>query len=194
MKETLLILVLALAATGCTNCDSAPPPDLALSDHPTLFQFSRDADLRGWEIQDDIVMGGRSKGRLSINDAGNAVFSGTVSLANDGGFSSVQYAFAPLDVSACRAIVLGLKGDGKRYQLRIDSEKNAAHSYAGDFETSGDWETIEIPFADLYAIHHGDRLELPNYPGQTLAQVQILIGNGQAESFQLEIDRIWLKK
>jgi NADH dehydrogenase [ubiquinone] 1 alpha subcomplex assembly factor 1 len=52
---------------------------------------------------------------------------------------------------------------------------------------------IEIPFADMYAIRHGDRLDLPNYPGQTLAQVQILIGNGKAETFQLEIDKIWVK-
>lgn len=194
MKAPLLILALVLAATGCTNCASAPPPDPAPADNQTLFQFSRDADLRGWEIQDDTVMGGRSSGSLSVNEAGNAVFSGTVSVENNGGFSSVQYGFDPIDVAPYRAVVLGLKGDGKRYQLRVDAEQNARHSYAGDFATSGDWETIEIPFADLYAIHHGDRLDLPNYPGRTMAQVQILIGNGQAESFRLEIDKIWLKK
>ena len=90
MKATLLILVLALAATGCTNCASAPPPDLPAPDTQTLFQFSRDADLRGWEIQDDTVMGGRSQGRLTVNEAGNAVFAGDVSLETGGGFSSVQ--------------------------------------------------------------------------------------------------------
>ena len=193
MKTALMILALALAASGCTNCDSAPPTDPAASGNRTLFQFSQDAGLDGWAIEDDAVMGGRSRGRMSVNDAGNAVFAGDISLENGGGFSSIQYDFGPIDVSGYRTIHLGLKGDGKRYQLRIDSEKNARHSYACDFETSGAWEEIVLPFADFHAIRHGDRLDLPPYPGQTMARIQILFGNQQAESFQLEIDRIWLK-
>ncbi|MGD9781735.1 MAG: CIA30 family protein [Kiritimatiellia bacterium] len=193
MKTILLILTLALAANGCTNCDSAPPTGSAVPGNHTLFQFSQDADIGGWKIEDDAVMGGRSQGRFSVNEAGNAVFAGDVSLENDGGFSSVQYDFGPIDVSAYRAVHLGLKGDGKRYQLRLDSQKNARHSYACDFETSGGWEEIVVPFADFHAIRHGDRLDRPNFPGQTMARIQILFGNGKPESFQLEIDRIWLK-
>ena len=190
MKTQILLMTLALAAAGCTCCDSATP---AATENHTIFLFSKDADLRGWEIQDDDVMGGVSQGRFAVNEAGNAVFSGNVSLENNGGFSSLQYGFDPLDVSKNSAIYIGLKGDGKRYQLRIESEKDAPHSYAYDFDTSGDWQTIEIPFADMYAIHHGDRLDLPNYPGQTLAHIQLLIGNNKAEAFQLEIDRLWVK-
>ena len=193
MKTGLLILALALTSTGCTNCDSAQPTNPDPSDNRTLFQFSQKADLGGWKIEDDAVMGGRSQGRISLNEAGNAVFAGEVSLENGGGFSSVQCDFGPLDVSAYRAIHLGLKGDGKRYQLRVDSDRNAHHSYACDFQTSGDWQEIVVPFADLFAIRHGDRLDLPNYSGQTMARLQILVGDGRAESFRLEIDRIWLK-
>lgn len=193
MKTILLIMGLALAASGCTNCDSAPPTDADASGNRTLVQFSQDAGLGGWKIEDDAVMGGRSQGRIAVNEAGNAVFAGDVSLENGGGFSSVQCDFEPFGISAYRAIHLGLKGDGKRYQLRVDSEKNARHSYAYDFETRGEWEEIVVPFADMYPIRHGDRLDRPNYPGQILARVQILVGNGKAESFRLEIDRIWLK-
>lgn len=194
MKSTRpLPLLLALAALGCASGRPPAPADSAPLPDQTVFQFSQGADLGAWKIQDDGVMGGRSQGQLDINEAGNGVFTGTVSLENHGGFSSIQHAFAPLDVSRRRALVLGLKGDGKRYQLRIDAVPGARHSYARDFQTSGDWQAIEIPFADLYAIRHGDRLDLPNYPGRTLAQIQILIGNGVAETFQLEIDKIWLK-
>lgn len=193
MKTAFWILALALAAAGCACCDPAAPGDALPTANREIFQFRQDADLRGWEIEDDAVMGGRSQGRFSVNEAGNAVFAGDVSLENGGGFSSLQYSCAPIDVSAYRRIVLGLKGDGKRYQLRVEAEPRARHSYAFDFDTSGDWQTVEIPFADLYAIRHGDRLDLPNYPGQTLSRIQILIGNGAAESFRLEIDRIWLR-
>lgn len=193
MKTIFLALLLATASLGCMNGPSAASPDPTLSGEREIFRFSSDADLSQWEIQDDVVMGGRSQGALTLNEAGNAVFTGTVSLENDGGFSSVQHAFGPIDVSKYSVVVLGLKGDGKTYQLRIDSEKDARHSYACDFQTSGCWQAIEIPFADLFAIRHGDRLDLPHYPGQTLAQIQILIGNGTPESFRLEIDKIWLK-
>ena len=193
MKTILLALLIASASSGCMNGLSATPQDPPPPDERAIFCFTQDAGLSQWEVQDDIVMGGRSQGALSLNEAGNAVFTGTVSLENGGGFSSVQHAFEPIDVSGFRAVVLGLKGDGKTYQLRVDAEPDARHSYACDFQTSGCWQTVEIPFADLFAIHHGDRLDLPNYPGQTLAQIQILIGNGQPESFSLEIDKIWLK-
>jgi hypothetical protein len=183
MKTTFLLLALSIAATKTATA----------ADTLTIFAFSRDADVSGWEIQDDVVMGGVSQGRFALNEEGKAVFTGNVSLENDGGFSSLQYTFDAVEVSPYHTLCIRLKGDGKPYQLRVESAKNVRHGYACDFVTSGDWQIVEIPFADMYAIRHGDRLDLPNYPGQTLAQVQILIGNGKAETFQLEIDKIWVK-
>ena len=190
MKSAMfLIPALALLAHGCACCQP-PAPDAGTL---TLYQFRQDSDLRGWAVEDDVVMGGRSQGRFTVNEAGNAIFTGKVSLEDGGGFSSVQYDFGPVDVANYRAVCLGLKGDGKRYQLRVEAAKNARHAYAFDFDTSGAWQVVEIPFADMYAIRHGDRLDLPNFPGQTLARLQILIGNEKAETFRLELDRIWVK-
>ncbi|MGD9612971.1 MAG: CIA30 family protein [Kiritimatiellia bacterium] len=196
MKTMFWFPLLALAAAGCIHGRMAVPaaPPLPPTDNRTLVQFNRETGLGGWHVENDVVMGGRSQSRLVLDESGNAVFTGAVSLENDGGFASMQCDFAPLDVSGYRAIHLGLKGDGKRYQLRLDAEKNARHSYAADFQTSGAWQEIVLPFADLEPIRHGDRLDLPNYPGQTLARVQLLIGNAKAETFRLEIDRIWLAK
>jgi len=193
MKAFSLFPVLALVLMGCTRCGPALPANPDTDGTHTLFLFGQDAGLVDWEIQDDVMMGGHSKGNLSLNKRGNAVFAGDVSLENNGGFSSMQYAFDPLDVSLYHTICIGLKGDRKGFQLRLESEPDANHAYATDFTPCGKWEVITIPFAEMYAIHHGDRLDLPNYPGQTLAHIQILIGNQKAESFQLEIDRIWLK-
>ena len=186
-----LLMACVWVLPGCTCCEPAAS-GAADPGERVLVWFDQNADLDRWVVEDDVVMGGRSKGALSINEAGNAVFSGEVSLENNGGFSSVQRDFDPIDVSRHRAVVLGLKGDGKRYQLRIEAGPNARHAYAYDFQTSGAWQAIEIPFADMYAIRHGDRLDLPNYPGQTLARIQLLVGNQKAESFRLEIDKIWL--
>ena len=194
MRTILLLLCLALVSAGCSTCPSPCPADSSPTGNTTLCQFSQKSGTADWEIEDDLVMGGRSRGQLVVNEAGNAVFTGLISLDNDGGFSSIQCDLGLLDVSAYHTICLGLKGDGKPYQLRVDAAPDAPHSYAGDFSTSGNWQVVEIPFSDLRAIRHGDLLDLPPFPGQTLARIQILFGRGTAESFQLEIDRIWLAK
>ena len=193
MKTKLWLPLIVLTLAGCTLGRPAGPA-ADPSANRTLVQFSRAAGLAGWHVENDDVMGGRSQSRLAVDDAGNAVFAGTISLEKNGGFASIQCDYPALDVSAYRAIHLGLKGDGQRYQVRLDAARRDRHSYAADFQTSGDWQEIVLPFADFFAIRHGDRLDLPNFPGQTLARVQLLAGDGRAESFRLEIDRIWLEK
>lgn len=196
-------LVLALALGTILALDSRaldqPATELAAA-HATvppgervIFDFSPAADVSGWDVEDDVVMGGLSQGRFFINDEGHAVFSGTVSLENNGGFSSLQYYFKPMDVSSYRTAVIRLKGDGKRYQFLVEAEPRARHYYVYEFETSGDWQTVKIPLAEMYPVYRGDRLQLQNFPGRTLAQVRFFIANKKAESFRLEIDKIWLE-
>ena len=159
----------------------------------TLYQFSTETGTDGWEIQNDSVMGGVSQSTLAVSEDGKAVFSGAISLENNGGFASFQREFPVTDVSPYGTLRLRLKGDGKRYQVRVESEPGAPHGYAFEFPTSGEWQVIEIPFEQMYAIHHGDRLDLPNYAGDTLAHIQIIAGDGRAETFRLEVDRIWVQ-
>ena len=61
--------------------------------HRIIFDFSPDSNTEQWKIVDDIVMGGKSNGSFSLNEEGHGVFEGHVSLKNNGGFSSLQYAF-----------------------------------------------------------------------------------------------------
>lgn len=158
-----------------------------------ISDFSREAGTGGWEVENDVVMGGVSRSSLVLGADGHAVFSGAVSLENNGGFASIQYFFEPIDISKYRTACFRIKGDGKRYQFIVEAETNARHYYVHELTTSTDWQTLEIPLADLYPVRRGDRLDLPNFPGQTLAQVRFLIGNGVAEPFRLEIDKIWLR-
>lgn len=191
MKSLFLSLLLAFAGTGCTCCNSAPLLAPENAEGQTLFQFSQDADLRGWKVESGD--GGRSTGRLFINEAGNAIFTGDLSGENTDGLPSMQYAFPPIRVSEGQAIVLGLKGDGKRYQLRVGGDLKTPHAYAADFETSGDWQTIVIPLASLHAVPRGEGPDQPGGPGNTLSGIHLLVASGTTGSFQLEIDRIWLK-
>jgi hypothetical protein len=155
-----------------------------------LFDFNKDADIRNWNVVDDGVMGGLSAGRFRVNDAGNGEFSGAVSLENNGGFSSLRHFFKPIETGNHSKFMIRLKGDGKSYQFRVKSQANEYYSYICDFKTTGDWQTVEIPFAVLYPSFRGRTLDMPNYPGKQLGEIGFLIGNKKAESFLIEIDWI----
>jgi len=183
MKQILTgVLILGMAA-GCAS----PTKKLVLVD------FGAQRDVGGWEVEDDVVMGGRSKGSFIVKTDGGALFSGDVSLENDGGFSSIQYYVEPIDVSAYRTANLRLKGDGKSYLFILEAEKNSPHYYVCEFQTGTDWQTVKIPLSSMYPVRRGDRLDIPKFPGKTLAQIRIMIANQKAESFRLEVDRIWLQ-
>lgn len=159
-----------------------------------LYDFNASSDLSGWRVVLDGVMGGISDGDLSINEKGNAVFKGQVRLEYNGGFSMVQYSFDQKDVSAFSHVRLRVKGDGKKYQFRAKSDAYQRFSYITHFETTGEWQEIEIPLSELYPAFRGMTLNMPNYPGEELAQIAFLIGNKKAEAFELEIDNIALFK
>ena len=162
------------------------------SDIMLLFDFNQQSDLSNWRVVDDGVMGGLSQGRFSVDENGHAVFSGTVSLENYGGFSSVRHRFDPLNVQTYSKILLKIKGDGKRYQFRVKTRQYDRQSYIQYFTTTGDWQTIEISLDELYPTFRGRRLNIPNYPGEQMGEVAFLIGNKKAEQFQLVIDKIEL--
>jgi hypothetical protein len=83
-----------------------------------------------------------------------------------------------------------LKGDGKKYQFRVKKNQKDYYSYIYEFQTSTEWETIEIPVNKLYASFRGRTLQLPNYEGQNLEEIAFLIGNKKNENFELLIDSI----
>ena len=158
-----------------------------------LFDFNAQSELRNWVIVDDVVMGGRSTGSFSLTPEGHGLFKGRVSLENNGGFSSVRHQFESKQVGEFTKIKLRVKGDGKSYQFRLRSSAGDSHAYVATFKTSSAWSTVEIPFASMYPSFRGQKLELPNYPGQSMEEIAFLIANKTAESFALEIDRIDLE-
>ena len=166
MKAILTITILAWMALGCTNCESTAQAGPPVSGELVLIQFTVDAALQGWKV---------TEGSFAGNEAGNAVFSG-------GAGAAIQCDFNPVEVAPYGSLVLGLKGDGRSYQLSLQTARDVPQVYTAQFQTSGEWETIEIPFADM----------VPAFPGQVLARLQVRARDG-AGPFRLEIDRIWLK-
>lgn len=157
-----------------------------------VFDFNLQSNISKWAIVDDVVMGGKSYGNFSLNKSGHGEFTGDVSLENNGGFSSVRYRLNKEAIEKYSKFVLKVRGDGKSYQFRVKTNRNDYHSYIFIFQTTSDWQTIEIPFTEMYPAFRGRTLAMKNYQGKQLQEIAFLIGNKKKESFRLEIDRIEL--
>ncbi len=160
----------------------------------TLVNFSGGADEPAWVAVNDDVMGGRSQGRPTIAE-GHLHFSGTLSLANNGGFSSVRTAGRPYDLSGATAMRLRVLGDGRTYQLRLAAGariRGAAVAYGAAFATTaGEWTEVCIPFATLTPTFRGQTLDGPPLDLSRVEEIRLLIGDHREGPFALVVD--WIK-
>lgn len=160
---------------------------------PIIFDFNKKSDISEWRIVDDVVMGGKSSGNFKLTEEGHGLFTGHVSLENNGGFSLVEYTFNGMSVKGFSKIRIKLRGDGKDYQFRIRNSSEDYYSFINTFSTSGEWEFIEIPLKEMYPSFRGKKLDMPNFSGDKIEQVAFLIGNKKEQDFKLLIDKIELK-
>src|SRR5208282_479964 len=83
-----------------------------------LFDFSKPYAVKAWQIVNDGVMGGVSQRNVRIVEK-NLEFSSTLSLENNGGFSSVRSKAAKMDLSKYDGLVFKVRGDGRDYYLNV---------------------------------------------------------------------------
>lgn len=169
---------------------------LILSINPNMekiYTFSTTTNIKEWRIVNDGVMGGLSKSSLVLTDAGFGQFSGHVSLANNGGFASIQLDTTIQLAEEMKFIVLRLKGDGKRYEFRLKGDISQSESYVHQFSTSGEWETIKLEISAFYPQFRGRTLNIPNFNYNSIEQFGFLIANKQEEDFEILIFWIGLE-
>ncbi|MFK7787849.1 MAG: CIA30 family protein [Crocinitomicaceae bacterium] len=189
MKTTYIVAaLLSLLFTSAylkTNDDN-----LTTNSSLMIFNFAPDVDASSWFILNDGVMGGVSESTFHLNEDGFGLFAGGISTANNGGFASVRYRPASIDPNGKKTVRLKIKGDGKSYQFRVKKNISDYESYITTFQTSGDWETIEINLNDLYPSFRGRKLQQANYDASSLGEICFLIANKRNETFELLIDEI----
>lgn len=158
-----------------------------------IYNFSKQTNVKEWNIVNDGVMGGISKSALMLTDAGHGQFSGHVSLANNGGFASIQLNSTIKLSQDKKFVVLRVKGDGKSYQFRLKGDVSQYESYVQQFTTSGEWENIKLAISEFYPQFRGRKLNFPNFNFKSIEQMSFLIANKQDEDFRLLIDWIALE-
>jgi hypothetical protein len=160
----------------------------------TLFDFADARSAARWFNRDDSVMGGVSASRMTTV-AGAALFSGNVSLENNGGFASVRSrTLRPADdLRGYTALRARVKGDGKTYIFSLQTYTASRLNYWQRFETTKDeWLEVALPFSEFVAVFRGDPVRnAPALDLRALASYGIFITDNQTGLFALEI--AWLK-
>jgi len=155
-----------------------------------FFNLDATQNIEKWRIVNDVVMGGRSNSKMALTDDGYALFSGKVSLENNGGFASVQLDTSIKLSQDARYINLRVKGDGKNYEFRIKGNIYQRESYVHQFSSSGEWENVKLELSEFYPQFRGRKLDISNFNFQQIEQISFLIANQKAEDFALQIDWI----
>jgi Complex I intermediate-associated protein 30 (CIA30). len=158
-----------------------------------IFDFNTKADISNWYVVNDGVMGGVSNGNFTLNKAGNAVFSGSISLYFNGGFSSVRHQFKAINVKNYSKLVLSVKGDGLTYQVRIKHNKTDYYAFTSAFKTTTYWQKVVVDLEDMQPVFRGRQLDMPNFSETKIEAITILVGNKKEEEFRLELDSIYLE-
>ena len=154
-----------------------------------LFNFEGPDSVADWSAIDDSVMGGQSASRLIHDDAGFAVFAGTVSLARGGGFASVRS--RALDLAAPGAVTYSLEvfNDGRRYKLNLRTDDTFdGVTYQTAFEaTPSQWITVILPVSEFSPTFRGRQVAAPALDPQRVRQVGLMVADRQAGPFELKV-------
>jgi NADH dehydrogenase [ubiquinone] 1 alpha subcomplex assembly factor 1 len=153
----------------------------------TLADFTDPEEASRWRSTDDVVMGGRSWSVVRGGD-GFGVFAGVVSLEQGGGFASVRRRDQPVDLSACDAVELRVRGDGRRYKLNLRTSGDFdGIVYQAAFETvAGEWQTARLALASFAPRFRG-RPAAGTLDPARVCSLGLLISDRQEGPFRLEV-------
>jgi monofunctional biosynthetic peptidoglycan transglycosylase len=165
---------------------------MTVQEPSTIVDFHEDGGPE-WRPVNDTVMGGESSCSLERTEEGTGLFTGDLSLENNGGFASVRAVLGPTDLSAYHGLRVRVRGDGRRYRLRLRTDDGFdGVAYQAKFPTeAGEWTEAELPFSGFGPTFRGRTLPgfAPLDPAR-ITQIAFMVADGQEGSFRLEIDSV----
>jgi hypothetical protein len=185
-------------ADEATNTQQSPSSSAqAVAEGPgtPLLDLNDPGQVASWTTINDPVMGGLSTSKVSFGNGG-LVFSGSISLENNGGFASARSPQNPeigRRAAGAKSLRVRAVGDGKTYLLRVGTA-GQPWSYVQRFSTEAAVERIyDLPVADFRAV--GMRLDPAPGAPQTLdpagiSQISLYILDKQQGPFELTVSAV----
>ncbi len=148
-----------------------------------------------WRIVNDRVMGGLSSSGIEVNELNSIIFTGKVSLENNGGFASLRSPVRDYNFENHTGIEIRIKGDGKRYSISMkETSYFTGYFYTANFQTKPDEQIVlQIPFEEFNLYYFGSKTNSEKrVPLNKIKEISLLIGDKQEGQFKIEIDYIKL--
>ena len=140
----------------------------------SVFAWTASMDADNWYVVNDTVMGGVSQSDVETRKEGGVVFNGTLSLENNGGFTSARTEKVPADWGNVSALRFRIVGDGRDYVATVRTQRREMRRiyYRQPFSTkAGEEQEIVLPIGDFQAYAFGRRV--PSSPTLSMLKGQI---------------------
>lgn len=175
-----------------------PGEGAAMGNDPELMglvEFDGDDGGVSWFTLNDDVMGGISSSRFTRTEGGIGVFSGALSLENNGGFATIRSSAGAYDLQDQRGIRVRVRGDGREYGLSVlaGDERGRERSWRKKFIVpDGEWAEIDVPFEDMVLNIRGRQFPDVGPPKrEAIRSFSFIIADKNEDPFRLEID--WIR-
>ncbi len=165
----------------------------AVSESQVLADFSDPREIAAWRALHDTVMGGRSDGALVAAGDGAALFAGTISLENRGGFASVRGPIRRYSLQRCHGVTIEVRGDPRRFQLRLRTDDRFdGVAWRAFFEPEAEqWQQISLPFESFVPVFRGRVLgPQGQLDPSRITRLGVMLADDTAGPYRLEIRRI----
>jgi monofunctional biosynthetic peptidoglycan transglycosylase len=178
------LLCLAALCLGATNPES-PMSQVKASSTTEL-------EAAEWVPVNDTVMGGRSQSTLQIDAAGQLVWSGVLSLENNGGFVSIRSPGGWSDWTGYDGVEVVVEAAGRDIQVSLQRADGVvrAGGYRATLPGTSEGETsVFIPFSAFVLTKFGRRISGPPLRSglNQVGQRGLLIADKKEGSFEVKV-------
>lgn len=180
MKTTLLLLLSLLALSADENF---------------TFKFGNSTNqCRDWVMISDNIMGGVTRSKLEYTN-NSLLLSGSISLDNFGGFSSIKTQFGKYDLSEYKGVKIRFKSTGQQFAFTLENSQNWTRpNFKGDFAAKKEntWEVVILYFKNFKEYQIGEPTGNPLNPASLKNMVRLgIITTAKKEGpFSLEVDYV----
>ncbi|MEO3866125.1 CIA30 family protein [Rheinheimera fenheensis] len=138
----------------------------------------------------DTVMGGRSSGTVIRHNDDAVLFTGNLSLENNGGFASAEFKLLnPITALNGTQLILHAKPDNRTYQLRLKTALiPQGVAYVAEFSAGNGQQTFVFTPDDFSGRYRGNPvLNLPPLHFSDISHVSIMLADKTPGPFQIAL-------
>ena len=159
-----------------------------------IADFGDSREIGRWQVINDGVMGGLSRGRIEPDD-GAMLFAGEIN-TDGGGFSSLRREVERGSLANARQLRIVMRSDARTYQMTFRSDvswRGRSVAYRATLEPKADedgWQVATVSMDALEPSIFGQRVRAPDYVPAETRSIGFIIADGRDGPFALRVRSI----